>query len=165
MRPLIMMVFVLVTYNGLAQQVRDTIKPPQQKAPERKTMGAGKPTLFAKSSSGKKLQANSAAPKISLDNIFRQSAIGDTLTFPFSGGKLEALIITNTRRGDALHMMNLKVVNYDNAMMRLVRSVVDNKVVYRGMVHHPGYSDALIMKSDNGNAWFEPVNQSDIINE
>lgn len=165
MKPLIMMLFVLATYNVAAQQVRDTLKPPPQKALQRKTMGEGKPTLFSRPSSNKKLQANSAPAKISLENIFQHSKIGDTLRFPFNGNQLDALIITNTRRSDALHMMNLKVVNYDNAMMRLVRSVIDDKVRYRGMVHHPGYSDALIMKSENGNAWFEPANQSDVINE
>jgi hypothetical protein len=164
MKLILLLVFTLSATFAIAQEQppqKNNVNKPQL---ERKNIGQGKPRLFQKSSA----TSTATAPKpirLNWEKVFSDSKAGDTLVFPYHDGDLKALVITRTRRNDQLTIMNLKVVNYQNSFMRLIRTHYDGKVEYHGLVHHPSYSDALELKSGKGDIFFEIKAQSDIINE
>jgi hypothetical protein len=161
MKRLVVLVFVLCALHSYAQH------PPkdnqQKKIPDRKNIGSGKPLLFTKATT-KTIQAAAPLPKINTQQAFLKST-GDTLRFAHAGGDLIAVVLFKAKKNDFVTIMNLKVINYENAFMRLTRSTLNNKLKFRGLVHHPSYSDALVLRSAGGVDYFETTDQSKVVNE
>lgn len=162
MRYVALVLSVFCMLNCAAQQVpKDNNS--SKKIPDRKNIGAGKPQLFSKPAS-KSLQPSLAPKPVNLGSAFLKSA-GDTVRFAFTGGDMIAVVIAKSRRNEFVTVMNLRVINYENAFMRLTKSTLNNELQFRGMVHHPSYSDALVLKFNGGAGYFETTDQSDVINE
>ncbi len=74
---------------------------------------------------------------------------GDTVLIYFTAWPVMAGVITEKvpRQGNDLSM-NIRLINFSNALLSITRTFDSyNKAVYQGLIVHPDYADAFLVKT------------------
>src|SRR5690606_41606981 len=86
-----------------------------------------------------------------LDVIFDRNT-GDTVLIYFRAMPVMAGVITDKipRRGKDISI-NIKLLNFSNALLSITKTFDSyNKAIYQGLIIHPNYDDACLVKSNLG---------------
>lgn len=86
-----------------------------------------------------------------LDVIFDRNT-GDTVLIYFRAMPVMAGVITDKipRRGKDISI-NIKLLNFSNALLSITKTFDSyNKAIYQGLIIHPNYDDAFLVKSNLG---------------
>jgi hypothetical protein len=137
---------------------------------DRKDAGVGKPALFSRSLGKKDAQAGTPLRQKNiypvLKQLFADANIGDSIELPFGDAQiLRGVIMSINRKDKQFTSINVKVINYQNAIMRIAEDRKRGASIFTGIVHHPDFSDGLQLRTENNEAFFTSAAQFNIINE